>query len=130
VISLTPTITLLELLWTTVALVGIGFSGFALRDALTDRRALKLVPDASTGDELIVNTAVRNERYRFILFCGFSVVGTTALFLVNAPPTLGGTIIGLILLGLEVGGLWNTWQDRIARHKLLRGESSTLGKEG
>lgn len=119
----TETISLLECVWTIVSLVGVGFSTYALKDAMLDREISHQDELSTELDAVVANAGVRNERMNLTLLIGFSLVGVAALLLPNNTGNeLARTILSLILLGLNFAVVLNTWHNRQDRKKILAGD--------
>lgn len=115
------TASLLEIIWTAVALVGIGIAGLARHDASSDFSSLKKRGLAEGIRAITAQTNVRNETIRFVLLAIFAVVGTSAMAIPNDPDVYSFPRV-MIAVGLLFGEaliVYATIKDRIARVKII-----------
>lgn len=118
--NLTERISLLEFVWTLVALVGLIASAYALGDALNDRRALRRAADADELDHILMASIVRNEQYRLATFLIYISVGAGAMLVTDGPWNPYRVLVGLGLLAVNIGGVVNLVKDRAVKKWLLR----------
>lgn len=107
------TVSPLEIIWTALAIVGLGYAVWNLREAFLDLAAL--LQDGSNGDLLVVaGGALRNESERVLYLAGFIVVGAIFMFLPNGTgaTSIARSIVAVVFLGLEVRTVYGTWADR------------------
>ena len=118
------TVSIVELIWTAISLMGLGFSIFAFKDAIKDRRTAARVEDLNEYDEVLVNMGVRNERSRLLLFVGFAAIGKASLFLPNVDPEDDPLRLAIAAVFVSLNAMLasNCWKDRQDRKRLLSGK--------
>lgn len=115
-------VSLIEILWTAFALIGMGLSFYSLRDAIGDRKkVLDVGVEKDDVLNILANGSVRVERVFFSIQSVFAFVGFMAMTLPNTGPStdLPRFILALSLLGGEWGIAWNTLQNRLDRRRIL-----------
>ena len=116
------TISLIEIFWTTFALIGIGFSLYANSDAKQDRSMLP--PEDSTPElsaaHVSTNQVLRNERVRLFLQASFALIGFASMVLPQdnpiSPPRL---VLTFLLMSAPIAIAAATALDRRDRRKQL-----------
>jgi len=118
-IELTPTISLVEALWTTVALWGLIVAFLAHQQFLRDRMALRLAKQNGSL-MIIVNGNIRAQRVHMLIKVLALGMGAIAM---DRPPAPGSNLLvdvfGLLLTGILALLVWNNNEDRIERSRLL-----------
>lgn len=79
------TVSDIEITWTLIATLGLGFSLFNLIDAWRDRTAV-IAARLTNGRRIIANFAVRAEAARTAIQAIFVLIGAMAMFIPDPPP--------------------------------------------
>ncbi len=118
-INLTPTISLVEAMWTTVALWGLIVAFLAHQQFLRDR-AVRRANKENGSLMIVVNGNIRGQRVHIViktLAVGMGIIS------MSRPPVPGSHLLsdvfGLLLTGILALLVWNNNQDRIERSRLL-----------
>jgi uncharacterized integral membrane protein len=77
----------IELLWTAIAVVGLGFSAWNIREAWCDLRALKRM-GVNSAREILAHNHLTGEIIRGIILAIFAVIGVLAMTLPEVPDQL------------------------------------------
>lgn len=112
--QITRTVTILELVWTLIAAVGIRYGPLIGYDAWRDRRAreqairLKLIPDPGPDDPhaALAMTLIINSVMTTLAFVLFLSIGVIQLFRTSAPPSLTSHFNAAMLIASEVALLF------------------------
>lgn len=114
----------IELVWTIISVVGLGFGAFNLKDALGDLKALNMA-GIKNGRRIIAKFAIRQEILRMTMQAIFACIGILAMFLPEPPSeplTTKEAFVGfLIRWGLIVSAtivLTKSIDGYITRHRL------------
>lgn len=108
----------LELLWTTLAIVGVTMSVRGLWDAYTD--AVTLKASGRNGDgRIIAHQVFRNEGVRLVMLVAFVAIGLAAMGLPNQPADPRRAFVAIGFLTMEVVLVYGTFADRRDTKKLL-----------
>jgi hypothetical protein len=114
----------IEIMWTLIAVIGLGFGAFNLRDAWCDRKFL-IANDIHNGRRVIANYAIRAEIARIIIQTIFTVAGILAMILPEPPRATSvdtAVVIGAVIRwGFIVSGaliLFKSVDAYLTRHKL------------
>ncbi len=75
----------IEILWTGLALVGMGFSAFNIHEAYCDRKALREL-QVNSAREILANNHLTGEIIRGIILTIFAVLGVMAMWIPEIPP--------------------------------------------
>lgn len=118
------TVSDIELVWTIIALVGLGFGAFNLNDALGDLDALNQL-GIQNGRRIVAKFAIRQEIMRMTMQTIFAAIGILAMLLPeppSAPLTTVQAFIGFcIRWGLIVSSaivLTKSVDGYVTRHRL------------
>lgn len=103
--------TVIEIVWTILALTGFYFAGLNAREALEDYQALG---GKQNGRRTIALNTLRREAVRMLIALDFLAIGVMALF--DVTP---GGVIALGLLLASAGHSLNSYLDRRERLYLL-----------
>lgn len=90
------TVSDIEILWTLIALGGMGFGVYNIRDAWLDRKAI-ISKGTRNGRRRIATFAVRGEAARTYMQTIFALIGVLAMLLPEAPTP--GLPIKLVIFG-------------------------------
>lgn len=115
----------IEVIWTLIALAGIGFGVYNLRDALGDRRAIRIMGVAN-GRKIIADYAVRQELARITIQTIFAITGILVMLLPNPPvdplDSVRAWVTFIVRWGFVTSGillLIQSIDSYNTRHKLL-----------
>lgn len=114
------TVSWIELLWTAVALIGVGASSLVYVDAARDHKDVKIA--GLTGAALITSRmTIRNERLRLGLLLLFALVGVVAMFIPNPPGSFDPPrlLVALMLMAGSCLVVYGSFADRRDRRLIL-----------
>lgn len=112
---------LLEILWTSIAIVGAVYSVGNLVEARRDFAAL--MQSGHNGIlKLLANQQRRNQAERTILLCGFATIGVLACGFPNTPGpyTPARVVMASLFIALELRVTYGSWADHEDRQDLMR----------
>jgi type III secretory pathway component EscU len=121
-VPLSDRITLIEVVWTIIAVGGLATCGWALVDSLLDLLALRQ-GQANGAAHLAVVMNIRAGIAGTVLHVFFLVLGLAALVTLNSQQTLTGTLfaVGFILVALfNAGSIGANQLDRVRLRRYAR----------
>ena len=111
----------LEIVWTGLALVGLGASIFGFTDAWVDAKRLR-PREVSNQARIVARMNLRNEVIRLFVLFAFVVIGLAAMTLPNDPDAFVGARLlvagGFIVVSVLM--VFGTYADRRDRYRLIR----------
>lgn len=116
------TVSLLEGIWTLIAVLGLCYSIPSFKDVRDDLRELKRLK--INGDKLLMGRAnVRNEFIRAAMLSVWGLSGVGAAFLPPNPnQSTISQLLGYAFISIELLIVYGTYKDRSDRKTLLRVE--------
>lgn len=129
-VTLSPTVTLVELLWSIVWAITLGFNLWGLESALADLRAQRLSGKVN-GRLTIAKQRVRHGGVRVHVSASFLIVGLISLSqpVVTIDPIIGAVNLA-IFLSAAVVLAGDSILDRLDERRLLQGTEHSLSVAG
>lgn len=117
---ISPTISWIEVLWTVVAIFGIGASSYVLWDAAGDYKAAKLAGLVG-APAITAKMNLRNEAIRMAVLVIFLLVGLAAMLIPNDPSafTPPRVTVAIALTSAACLLVWGSFADRRDRQTIL-----------